>query len=78
MSDWYNWKVAVDECHAKHIGPPPRLHRRIAYREAHRWTRRVDSPAPIFARLVTVLRRLVASTRCEAGSEGGSSNATRQ
>jgi hypothetical protein len=35
MSDLHNWKVAVDQCHQKHIGPPPALHRRIAYLEAH-------------------------------------------
>ena len=35
MSDWHNWKVAVDECHHKHIGPPPALQRRLAYLEAH-------------------------------------------
>jgi hypothetical protein len=35
MSDWLNWKVAVDQCHQKHIGPPPALQRRIAYLEAH-------------------------------------------
>ncbi|MEO7910117.1 MAG: hypothetical protein ABIV47_10745 [Roseiflexaceae bacterium] len=35
MSDLYNWKVAVDQCHQKHIGPPPALQRRIAYLEAH-------------------------------------------
>ena len=35
MSDLYNWKVAVDQCHQKHIGQPPPLQRRIAYLEAH-------------------------------------------
>jgi hypothetical protein len=35
MSDLQNWKVAVDQCHQKHIGPPPALQRRIAYLEAH-------------------------------------------
>ncbi len=35
MSDLHNWKAAVDECHQKHIGPPPALQRRIAYQEAH-------------------------------------------
>ena len=36
MSDLFNWKVSVDQCHQKHIGPPPALQRRIAYQEAHR------------------------------------------
>jgi hypothetical protein len=36
MSDWHNWKVSVDQCHQKHIGPPPPSQRRIAYLEAHR------------------------------------------
>ena len=54
MSDLHNWKVAVDQCHQKHIGPPPPLQRRIAYLEAHS-----DPPraAPLISRLQLVLRR---------------------
>jgi len=54
MSDLYNWKVSVDQCHQKHIGPPPALHRRIAYLEAHR-----DAP-PVSrrARFKLLLRRM--------------------
>jgi hypothetical protein len=53
MSDWQNWKVAVDQCHHKHIGPPPALQRRIAYLEAHS-----DAPnaEPLLSRLVRFLR----------------------
>jgi hypothetical protein len=35
MSDLHNWKISVDQCHQKHIGPPPPLQRRIAFLEAH-------------------------------------------
>jgi len=45
MSDLYNWKVAVDHCHQKHIGPPPPLLRRIAYLEAHSLAPRVTPAA---------------------------------
>jgi predicted ATPase len=58
MSDLHNWKVAVDQCHQKHIGPPPALHRRIAYLEAHRWAPRATSPVSSRARLKGFLRRI--------------------
>ena len=53
MSDLHNWKVAVDQCHQKHIGPPPALQRRIAYLEAHR-----DAPRaqPAVSRLMRFLK----------------------
>jgi hypothetical protein len=53
MSDLHNWKMAVDQCHQKHIGPPPALQRRIAYLEAHS-----DAPraAPLVSRLKLFLR----------------------
>jgi hypothetical protein len=56
MSDLYNWKVAVDQCHQKHIGPPPALHRRIAYLEAHSDAPRAEPPVSrlkLFLRLLT-------------------------
>ena len=56
MSDLHNWKVAVDQCHQKHIGPPPPLQRRIAYLEAH-------SNAPRATPLVSRLKRLLRRTR---------------
>jgi hypothetical protein len=58
MSDLYNWKVAVDQCHQKHIGPPPELHRRIAYLEAHSRAPRATSPVSSRARLKRFLRRI--------------------
>jgi hypothetical protein len=58
MSDLHNWKVAVDQCHQKHIGPPPALHRRIAYLEAHRGASRGTSPVSSRARLKLFLRRI--------------------
>jgi hypothetical protein len=62
MSDWHNWKASVDQCHQKHIGPPPPLQRRIAYLEAHRWAAPGDAPGSIAARLKRLLRRLASST----------------
>lgn len=44
MSDLHNWKVAVDQCHQKHIGPPPALQRRISYQEAHSDAQPADRP----------------------------------
>ena len=58
MSDLYNWKVAVDQCHQKHIGPPSALHRRIAYMEAHSQAARATSPASRRARLKRFLKFL--------------------
>ena len=58
MSDLHNWKVAVDECHQKHIGPPPALHRRIAYLEAHSQAAAADPPVSRRARLKLFLRRI--------------------
>jgi hypothetical protein len=58
MSDLHNWKVAVDECHQKHIGRPPALHRRIAYMEAHSQAPRADPPVSRRARLKLFLRRI--------------------
>jgi hypothetical protein len=62
MSDWLNWKISVDQCHQKHIGPPPPLQRRIAYLEAHRWAAGGDAPRSIGARLKQLLRHLASST----------------
>jgi hypothetical protein len=62
MSDWHNWKAAVDQCHQKHIGPPPPSQRRIAYLEAHRWAAHGDAPSSIMLRLKMLLRRLMSST----------------
>jgi hypothetical protein len=61
MSDWHNWKAAVDQCHQKHIGPPPPLQRRIAYLEAHRWTASGAAPSSIMPRLKMLLRSLISS-----------------
>ena len=58
MSDLHNWKVAVDQCHQKHIGPPPALHRRIAYLEAHSQAPRADPPVSRRVRLKWFLRRI--------------------
>jgi hypothetical protein len=58
MSDLHNWKVAVDECHQKHIGPPPALQRRIAYLEAHSMAVRATPPVSRRARLTRFLRRI--------------------
>ena len=58
MSDLYNWKVAVDECHQKHIGPPPALQRRIAYLEAHSILTPATPPVSRRVRLTRFLRRL--------------------
>ena len=63
MSDWHNWKIAVDQCHEKHIGPPPPLQRRIAYLEAHRLVARADSPTLLLTRIKALLRRLASSRR---------------
>lgn len=57
MSDLHNWKVAVDLCHQKHIGPPPALQRRIAYLEAHSDAQRADRPVSRRGRLKRFLRR---------------------
>jgi hypothetical protein len=62
MSDWHNWKVSVDECHHKHIGPPPPSQRRIAYLEAHRWIVRGDAQKSFRLRLKRFLRRFVSAT----------------
>jgi hypothetical protein len=62
MSDWHNWKASVDQCHQKHIGPPPPLLRRIAYLEAHRWAAHGGAPRSIALRLKMLLRHLVSST----------------
>jgi hypothetical protein len=51
MSDLNNWKAAVDQCHQKHIGPPPALQRRIAYLEAHSQAARATTPLSRRARL---------------------------
>lgn len=51
MSDLHNWKVSVDQCHQKHIGPPPALQRRIAYLEAHHLAAPVTPPLSRRARL---------------------------
>jgi hypothetical protein len=56
MSDLHNWKVAVDQCHQKHNGPPPPLHRRIAYLEAH-------SDAPYAARPISRIKLFLRHTR---------------
>jgi hypothetical protein len=61
MSDWHNWKIAVDQCHQKHIGPPPPLQRRIAYLEAHTWPARTSWPTLLLARLKVLLRHLASS-----------------
>ena len=58
MSDLHNWKMAVDQCHQKHIGPPPALYRRIAYLEAHSDGIRIDSPRSARARLQLFLRHV--------------------
>ena len=55
MSDLFNWKVSVDQCHQKHIGPPPALQRRIAYQEAHRDAMGADPPVPPWARIKLLL-----------------------
>jgi len=54
MSDLHNWKAAVDQCHQKHIGPPPALHRRIAYLEAHSDAPRATSSVSRRTRLKAV------------------------
>jgi hypothetical protein len=61
MADWHNWKASVDQCHQKHIGPPPPSQRRIAYLEAHRWAAHDDASSSIALRLKTLLRRLTSS-----------------
>ena len=58
MSDWHNWKVSVDQCHGKHIGPPPPLQRRIAYLEAHRLAAHGDRRRWPRTHLKLLLRRL--------------------
>jgi hypothetical protein len=58
MSDLHNWKVAVDQCHQKHIGPPPALHRRIAYLEAHSLAAPATPPMSRRARLKRFLHRI--------------------
>jgi hypothetical protein len=58
MIEFHHWKIAVDQCRQKHIGPPPPLYRRIAYEEAHRWAQRTDSRMPIRSRLTMILRRI--------------------
>jgi len=63
MSDLHNWKVSVDQCHQKHIGPPPPLNRRIAYLEAHRWAEQADSPPSILARIQALPHLLWRRTR---------------
>jgi hypothetical protein len=63
MSDWHNWKVAVDQCHQKHIGPPPPLHRRIAYMEAHRPPMATRQATPLITRLALLSRRLASFIR---------------
>ena len=63
MSDWHNWKIAVDQCHQKHIGPPPPLLRRIAYLEAHTWVARAHSPTFLLARVKVLLHRLASFGR---------------
>ena len=62
MSDWHNWKVSVDQCRDKHIGPPPPLQRRVAYLEAHRWAARAVSSRSLRFHLKLMLRRLVSTT----------------
>ena len=57
MSDLHNWKVSVDQCHAKHIGPPPALQRRIAFLEAHSEAPRAEPPAPRLKLLLNFLTR---------------------
>lgn len=57
MSDLYNWKVSVDQCHQKHIGPPPALQRRIAYLEAHSDAPRADAPVSRLKLLLKFLTR---------------------
>jgi hypothetical protein len=63
MSDWHNWKVSVDQCHQKHIGPPPPLHRRIAYMEAHRSPTATWRATPLITRLTLLLRRMASFIR---------------
>jgi hypothetical protein len=68
MSDLHNWKVSVDQCHQKHIGPPPPLQRRIAYLEAHSDAPRADLPV---SRLRLFLRHLWGYlTRRRGAAEG--------
>jgi hypothetical protein len=62
MSDWHNWKISVDLCHQKHIGPPPAQQRRIAYVEAHRWAAPSYSRKPLAVRIATFMRRFASST----------------
>jgi hypothetical protein len=57
MSDLHNWKVSVDLCHQKHIGPPPALQRRIAYLEAHSDAPRSAPPLSRLKLLLTFLTR---------------------
>ena len=57
MSDLHNWKVAVDQCHHKHIGPPPALQRRIAYLEAHSAPQLADRPVSRLKRFLRFLAR---------------------
>ena len=57
MSDLHNWKVAVDQCHQKHIGPPPALQRRIAYLEAHSDASRPTPPVSRFKLFIQFLTR---------------------
>jgi hypothetical protein len=58
MSDLHNWKVSVDQCHQKHIGPPPALYRRIAYMEAHREAQCPHPPRSRLVRLKELLHRV--------------------
>jgi hypothetical protein len=55
MSDLHNWKVSVDLCHQKHIGPPPLLQRRIAFLEAHSAASHAVPPISRFKRLLMLL-----------------------
>jgi len=62
MSDLHNWKVSVDQCHQKHIGPPPALQRRIAYLEAHSDAPRAES---LLSRIKIFIKLLARRVRRE-------------